>query len=105
MAFPALLVMCWQPPVRANAEVLVTSHLKDFPAASTEPFDLTVVGPDDFLLDQLDLYPAQVLSCLAEQVDRYVAVHGPHSVGELCTALDRAGVPRFASEVRRHLRP
>ncbi|WP_143515956.1 PIN domain-containing protein, partial [Pseudonocardia autotrophica] len=88
--------------VRANAEVLVTANLKDFPEHSTKSFDLRVVSPDDFLLDQLDLYPAPVLHCLEEQVDRYVAVHGPATVSELCTALDRAGVPKFAAEVRRN---
>lgn len=89
--------------VRANAEVLVTANLKDFPEPAIKSFDLTVVSPDDFLLDQLDLYPARVLHCLEEQVNRYVLIHGPSGVSELCTALDRAGVPKFASEVRRNV--
>lgn len=42
--------------VRGCADVLVTFNLKDFPPRSVEPFDLEVVHPDDFLLDQLDLY-------------------------------------------------
>lgn len=43
--------------VRGRAEVLVTVNTDDFPYASTAPYDLVVVHPDDFLLDQLDLYP------------------------------------------------
>lgn len=90
--------------VRANAEVLVTANLKDFPEHAVKSFDLSVVSPDNFLLDQLDLYPAPVLRCLEEQVNRYVLIHGPSTISELCTALDRAGVPRFAGEVRRNVR-
>ncbi|ROP48588.1 MULTISPECIES: putative toxin-antitoxin system toxin component, PIN family [unclassified Rathayibacter] len=44
--------------VRGGAEVLVTFNTKDFPPASVEPFDLEIVHPDAFLLDQLDLYRA-----------------------------------------------
>jgi hypothetical protein len=45
--------------VRANVEVLVTFNLRDFPAPALEPFDIIAVHPDEFLLDQLDLYPAR----------------------------------------------
>jgi hypothetical protein len=89
--------------VRANVEVLVTFNLRDFPENALKPFDITAVSPDDFLLDQLDLYPAVVLSCLDEQVNRYTAFGGPVTVEELLRPLERAGVPRFADEVRRHL--
>jgi hypothetical protein len=89
--------------VRANVEVLVTANLKDFPDHALKPFDITAVHPDDFLLDQLDLYPAVVLSCLEDQVNRYIALGGPVSIEELMRPLERAGVPRFADEVRRHL--
>ena len=43
--------------VRSDAAVLVTFNLGDFPDISTAAHDITVVHPDDFLLDQLDLYP------------------------------------------------
>ncbi|MFP5068671.1 hypothetical protein ACLFMI_03255 [Pseudonocardia nantongensis] len=82
----------------------MTANLKDFPKHAVKLFDLSVVSPDDFLLDQLDLYPAPVLHCLEQQANRYVLIHGPSTVGELCTALDRAGVPKFAAEVRRNVR-
>lgn len=89
--------------VRGNAEVLVTANLKDFPDTAVRSFDITVVSPDDFLLDQLDLYPAVVLNCLHQQVNRYVSVHGPLEVLDLLRPLEKAGAPRFAAEVRRHL--
>jgi len=41
--------------VRSDAEVLVTFNVTDFPEASVKSYDIEVVSPDDFLLDQLDL--------------------------------------------------
>lgn len=43
--------------VRADAAVIVTNNIKDFPLSALDPYDLDAVSPDDFLLDQLDLYP------------------------------------------------
>jgi predicted nucleic acid-binding protein len=89
--------------VRGNVEVLVTFNVKHFPESALKPFDISVVTPDHFLLDQLDLYPAIVIDCLHKQVNRYAAINGPLEIVELLKPLERAGVPRFADEVRRHL--
>lgn len=43
--------------VRAGAALIVTHNLKDFPDWALSPYDINAVSPDDFLLDQLDLYP------------------------------------------------
>ena len=83
--------------VRANAELLVTFNLRDFPSASTEAFDVEVVNPDDFLLDQLDLFPGLTLRALRDLVDDY---SNPEiSLEELLQRLSRAGVPKFAQEL------
>jgi predicted nucleic acid-binding protein len=37
--------------VRANAEVLVTFNLTDFPGPALKPYDVDAVHPDEFLLD------------------------------------------------------
>jgi hypothetical protein len=44
--------------VRGNAEVIVTFNVRDFPEPALKPYDILAVHPNDFLLDQLDLYPA-----------------------------------------------
>jgi predicted nucleic acid-binding protein len=85
--------------VRGNAAVLVTFNLKDFPEASTDAFDLEVVHPDDFLLDQLDLYPAATLGTIRELVDAYDSP--ALSETEFLEELARAHVPRFAAALRR----
>lgn len=83
--------------------MLVTANLGDFAEFALKPFDITAMSPDDFLLDQLDLYPAVVIDCLHRQVNRYRRINGPLEVVELLRPLEKAGVPRFADEVHRHL--
>ncbi|MEV6488040.1 PIN domain-containing protein [Actinoplanes sp. NPDC051633] len=86
---------------RANAEVIVTFNMSDFGAEALKPFDVEAVHPDDFLLDQLDLYPARTVRALIAQA----AAHRrePKTVPGLLALLDRTGLPRFAAEARRHL--
>lgn len=87
--------------VRANAEVLVTFNVRDFPSGSVDAYDIEIVHPDVFLLDQLDLYPRLTLDTVRRLVEIYDAP--PVSVNELLEMLDRSGVPRFVEEIRRFL--
>jgi predicted nucleic acid-binding protein len=87
--------------VRANAEVLVTFNLKDFPAASVADYDIEIVHPDDFLLDQLDLFPGLTAGTIRQLVTDYSRPE--ISMNDLLVRLADAGVPRFATEVRTHL--
>jgi predicted nucleic acid-binding protein len=88
--------------VRANAEVIVTFNLRDFPEPALKPYDITAVGPDDFLLDQLDLYPGLTVEVLEQQAAAYR--REPTTIAGLLPLLERSGLPRFAGEVRRHVR-
>ncbi len=87
--------------VRGGAEVLVTFNTRHFPAASVEPFDLEVVNPDHFLLDQLDLHYAPTLRALVELVEGYGSP--AMTVDDFLLALTRAGVPKFADAARAKL--
>lgn len=85
--------------VHSDCQLIVTFNLRDFPVASLEPHHLAVVLPDEFLLDQLDLYPGIVLSALREQAED---VRRPKLTPlALLASLERSGAPRFAAEVRR----
>ena len=85
--------------VHSDCQVIVTFNLKDFPPESLDTHRLEVVSPDDFLLDQVDLYPRAVTTCLRQQcTDSLRPKLTPLS---LLSALERCGVPRFAAEVRR----
>ena len=87
--------------VRADVEVLVTANLRDFPPASVEPYDLTVLHPDDFLLDQLDLYPERTPIAVTRQAA--AKNRPPMTVGGLLDALARCGVPEFAAKTKQLL--
>ncbi len=66
--------------VRGDAEVLVTFNTSDFPDTATSVYDITVVHPDDFLLDQLDLYPGATVAALRGQARRPPSSPGPAGV-------------------------
>lgn len=87
--------------VRANAEVLVAFNLRDFPAASVADYDIQVVHPDDFLLDQLGLFPGLTAGAIRQLVTDYSRPE--ISMNGLLVRLADAGVPQFATEVRKHL--
>jgi len=86
--------------VRGQSEALVTFNGDDFPDNSTAPYDIEVINTDDFLLDQLDLYPGITLAVLRSQASDYAAP--PMTMAQLLGALAIAGVPKFAAEVQRH---
>jgi predicted nucleic acid-binding protein len=88
--------------VRANAEVIVTFNLRDFPEPALKPYDILAVHPDDFLLDQLDLYPGVTVEVLEQQAASYR--REPTTIAGLLPLLERAGLPQFTAEVRRHVR-
>ena len=57
--------------IRANCEVLVTFNLRDFPDESVDAYDIEIVHPDKFLLDQLDLYPGPTVGVLRQLIADY----------------------------------
>lgn len=87
--------------VRGDAEVLVTFNLKDFPPECVATFDVEIVHPDTFLLDQLDLYPGPTVAVLQQLVRDYSRPE--MSIDDLLVALAGAGVPEFARSVRAYL--
>ncbi|MFC0432214.1 PIN domain-containing protein [Kutzneria buriramensis] len=88
--------------VRADAAVIVTANLKDFPRSALDPYDLDAMGPDDFLLNQLDLYPQQTVQCLRDLVaDKR---NPPVTVEAFLAGFVRT-VPRFVAAVRPRIPP
>jgi predicted nucleic acid-binding protein len=121
-AFPDALVTGWEPLIETirlpdpddrhvvaaawagRADVIVTDNLSDFPADAL-PEPLFRQSLDDFLLDTLDLYPAQVASAVkavarrtgrsgpamtAQDIAAYLQAHGTPAFGErLLTELHR----------------
>jgi predicted nucleic acid-binding protein len=89
--------------VRGGAEVLVTENLRDFPPEAVRPYDIQVVSQDTFLLDQLDLRPADVIDALRRQASRYN--REPRNTEALLAILGSpgSGCPGFAGTCRQRL--
>jgi hypothetical protein len=47
--------------IAGHVDSIVTQNLKDFPTSVLEPLNITVLHPDEFLLQQLELEPLVVL--------------------------------------------
>lgn len=84
--------------VAGGATVLLTSDNRGFPKR-----DLGAVrrlGPDAYFLEQLRAFPDEVIGVLDEMGS---SRREPQSIDETLNALEAAGMPRFAEEVRRLL--
>ncbi|MCB9761265.1 MAG: PIN domain-containing protein [Alphaproteobacteria bacterium] len=80
--------------VKAGAQVIVTSNLKDFRSL---PDGIEALSPDAFLLDLLDLAPDNMLELLERQAN--ALRRPPVTLSELLTGLGKT-VPRFEQQVR-----
>ncbi len=88
--------------VRSNAELIVTFNLRDFPIPALRDYDLEAISPDDFLLDQLDLFPESTLGCIRQQSADY---ENPDvTVDEIIRHLEKLGLPLFSATLREEFR-
>jgi predicted nucleic acid-binding protein len=55
--------------VVADAEVIVTANLRDFPAHVLERYAIEALHPDDFLCSLLDAAPDRVVEVIAQQAE------------------------------------
>jgi predicted nucleic acid-binding protein len=78
--------------LRANAEIIVTANLKDFPPGSLKAYNVVAQHPDDFILDLIDLKPPLVLACFKE--DRTHYCNPPYTVEEYLENLTRQGLSK-----------
>jgi predicted nucleic acid-binding protein len=84
--------------VRGGAAIIVTFNLRHFPREAMAPYQLSAVHPDDFLLDQFDLYPGAVVDAVRSVPGAYE--NPPVTVPEFLDLLARSGVKRFASVIK-----
>ncbi|MGP4022292.1 PIN domain-containing protein [Actinomadura sp. 3N407] len=84
--------------IKAGAQVIVTSNLKDFPAAAMEVWNLEAKSPDDFVLDQIDLDDRVVWACVQQIVDS--RVNPPETIEDVLDAMERAGLVESVAALR-----
>lgn len=85
-----------------RADVIVTDNLADFPPDAL-PTPLSRQSLDDFLLDSLDLYPAQVVAAV-RAVARRTGRSGPAMTArDVAVYLQTHGTPAFSERLLREL--
>ncbi|MCX9190417.1 PIN domain-containing protein [Carbonactinospora thermoautotrophica] len=84
--------------IRARAQVIVTSNLKDFPAKVLRDWDIDPKGPDDFVLDQIGLNAKVVWGCVQQIAAAWR--RPPGTVDDVLVSLERCGLVRSVAELR-----
>ena len=82
----------------ANADLIVTHNLKDFPYAVLEQYGIDAVSPDDFVMFLVETHPDQVLAALRKQRSRLK--NPPSSQEEFLATLESQGLSVFVKRVR-----
>ena len=84
--------------IRAGAQVIVTSNLKDFPEADLTAYHVDAQDPDDFVSHLIDLAPGAVCGVVTEQA---AALKNPaRTVDEILDRLGAQGMPQSAAQIR-----
>ena len=76
--------------IRGGANVIVTENTKDFPLAILEQYDLEARTADDFVLNTVELYPADAVKALKRMRLRYT--NPTHDPEKLLQAMLRCGL-------------
>lgn len=84
--------------IKAGAQVIVTSNLKDFPAEEMAEWGIEVKSPDDFVLDQIDLDGRVVWACVQQIADSRISP--PETVDDVLDALETAGLVESVAALR-----
>jgi hypothetical protein len=81
--------------IRCEAQVIVTTNLRDFPSAILEPFAIRALHPDAFALHLTEHDPEGVLRAIAGQRGNFR--HPPLTRGEYLERLHRQGLRAFTA--------
>lgn len=84
--------------IKAGAQVIVTSNLRDFPVENLEPWNVEAKSPDDFVLDQIGIDDRIVWACVQQIADSHV--NPPETVDDILDALERAGLVESVAALR-----
>ncbi len=85
--------------IRGEADVIVTMNLRDFPAEVVGGFGIKARHPDEFVLHLLELEAGAVLA--AAESHRLSLKNPPKTMGEYLEALERQGLARSVTAMRR----
>lgn len=84
--------------IAGHADCIVTSNLKDFPAAALDAYGIEAVDPDTFIINQWDLNPVQaILAFKRMRARRRKPLSTPEDFAD---ALEIGGLPATAERLR-----
>ena len=86
--------------LRAHAQMIVTSNLRDFPGEELGKWNIEAKHPDDFLVDQFHL-DAIALHVVVQQIADD-ATRPPMTFSDVLDGLERCGVALATALLRRY---
>jgi predicted nucleic acid-binding protein len=84
--------------IRAGAQVIVTTNLRDFPPAELEPWNVVAKSPDDFVLDQITIDDRVVFTCVQEIAN--ARKWHPQTASDVLGELERSGLVESVAALR-----
>lgn len=84
--------------IRAHAQVIVTSNVRDFPHDALEPYEVEAQSPDEFVFNLLDLWRPKVNEVIDQMLR--ILTQPPLGRDELLDILARDGLPKTAARLR-----
>lgn len=85
--------------IRAQAQMVVTTNLRDFPSEELSKWNIEAKHPDDFLVDQFHL-DAIALHVILQQIADS-ANRPPLTFGDVLDSLERCGITQATALLRR----
>ncbi|MEM8719043.1 MAG: PIN domain-containing protein [Cyanobacteria bacterium P01_G01_bin.39] len=84
--------------IKAKAQVIVTSNLKDFPQSELDKYNVEAQHQDTFITDLIDLYPVQVIEAVEKCHQR--RKKPPCSFEEYLMRLRKQELPNTVSMIK-----
>lgn len=84
--------------IHAQADVILTSNLRDFPATALAPYGLVGQSPDAFLTRLVEQHPAEVQAVVKEMQSR--KTRPLISLAEMLQKLAQQNLPQFVARLR-----
>lgn len=84
--------------IKANAEMIVTYNLKDFPKEILDQYYIEAIHPDDFILCQIDLNPGAVRAAILSVLKDLIKP--PVNITEYLRILEKRGLTKTVSRLK-----
>jgi hypothetical protein len=84
--------------IKAGAQVIVTTNLKDFPAEELAEFNIEPKSPDDFVLDQISIDDRVVFACVQDIANS--RSNPPQTAQDILAELEHIGLVASVAVLR-----